>query len=84
MRRQEFSWLVESGLLAEVEEIVVDAVRARGLSRAQAYRWLHYEDPDPVTRLAEGVQKLRKRGAEFGAEAVDKACAKAAKAGFLN
>lgn len=77
-----------SGLLEEVEQIVVEAVRAeaarRGerMSRPQAYHWLHYEDADPIARLAEGVGKLRKREATFSTEAVDKACAKAAKLGF--
>ncbi len=55
-----------------------------GASRPDAYRWLRYEDPDPVARLAEGVSRLRKKGARFVAEAVDKACAKARKLGFLN
>ncbi|HVH64297.1 MAG TPA: hypothetical protein VNA65_11930 [Candidatus Dormibacteraeota bacterium] len=84
MARQDFSALVESGLLRTVERIVVEAVRAQGLSQTQAYDWLHYEDPDPVARLAEGVDKLRSRGAEFSAEAVDKACAKASKRGYLS
>ena len=84
MADQEFSQLVDSGLLGEVEQIVVEAVRAGRLSRAQAYRWLRYEDPDPVARLAEGVEKLRRRGVKFNAEAVDKTCAKASKRGFLN
>ncbi len=90
MRRQEFSSLVGSGLLHEVERIVVAAHRTFELERGHAwrepdaYRWLRYEDADPVGRLGEGVEKLRGRGAEFDAEAVDKACAKASKAGFLN
>lgn len=84
MAEQNFSQLVESGLLAEVEQIVVEAVQAGKSSRPQAYHWLRYEDPDPISRLAEGVEKLRKRGAKFNAEAVDKACAEASKQGFLN
>ncbi|HYL06934.1 MAG TPA: hypothetical protein VEU76_00185 [Candidatus Udaeobacter sp.] len=73
-----------------MELIVVQGHRAmtesegRSWSRPEAYRWLHYEDRDPVGRLAEGVEKLRIRGAEFDVEAVDKACAKASKTGFLN
>ena len=90
MRRQDFSALVESGLLREVETCVVEAHRAvalrhgKGWREPDAYRWLHYEDADPVGRLREGVEKLRRRAAEFDAEAVDKACARASKAGFLN
>jgi hypothetical protein len=81
---------VSTGLLTEVEEIVVEAHRGlwakegKRWSRPVAYRWLHYEDPAPVERLAEGVGRLRKRGAKFDAEAVDKACAKASKRGDLN
>ncbi len=90
MGGQEFSTLVESGLLREVETMVVAAHRATALERGKswrepdAYRWLRYENSDPVGRLGEGVEKLRRRGAEFDAEAVDKACARASKAGFSN
>jgi len=85
MREQDFASLVDAGLLREVEEIVVAAHRGlyRGQgkpwSRPAAYRWLRYEDPAPVERLAQGVRRLRKRGARFDAEAVDKACARASK-----
>lgn len=78
------------GLLADVEKIVVDAHRrltesaGRDWSAPMAYRWLRYEDPDPVARLQDGVQRLRKRGGQFDSRAVDKACAKAAEAGFSN
>ncbi len=90
MRHQNFDDLLESGLLRDVEQIVVDSHRVvnqelgKKWSPPDAYRWLHYENPDPIARLAEGVQKLRRRGGKFGAEAVDKACAKASKAGYLN
>ncbi|HKB32471.1 MAG TPA: hypothetical protein VKF16_01260 [Candidatus Dormibacteraeota bacterium] len=90
MAGQDFSLLVKSGLLSQVEQIVVEGHRAlyeaKGLEWAppMAYHWLRYEDPDPVARLAEGVQKLRRRGVEFGAGAVDKACAEAVRKGFLN
>lgn len=86
MAVQDFDGLVASGLLREVEEIVVKAylVSHPGSTRPAAYHWLHYEDPDPVARLAEGVRKLRKSGAPFDAEAVDKACAKASKLGYPN
>jgi hypothetical protein len=77
---------VDTGLLKDVEEIVVEAYLAQhpGASRPEAYRWLRYEDPEPVARLVEGVRRLRKKGAPFDAEAVDKACAKASKSGLLN
>ncbi|TMC80280.1 MAG: hypothetical protein E6I61_10955 [Chloroflexi bacterium] len=90
MEGQDFAGLVRSGLLKDVEEIVVDAhrrlyeARRKPWSPPTAYRWLRYEDPAPVTRLAEGVRKLRKRGAAFDAEAVDKACAKTPKGPDLN
>jgi hypothetical protein len=86
MAGQDFSRLVDSGLLRDVEEIVVAAYLAAhpGASGPAAYRWLRYEDPAPVERLSEGARKLASRGARFSAEAVDKACAKAAKLGYLN
>jgi hypothetical protein len=90
MDGREFSELVDSGLMRQVEEIVVDAHRrlheraGRAWSRPAAYRWLRYEDPAPVARLAEGARRLRGRGAEFDAEAVDKACVTASRNGFSN
>jgi hypothetical protein len=86
MEKADFSVLVETGLLRDVEEIVVGAYLARhpDASRPDAYRWLRYEDPDPVARLVEGVRRLRKKSAPFAADAVDKACAKASKSGILN
>jgi hypothetical protein len=86
MAGQEFSRLVGSGLLKDVEEIVVAAYLAAhpGARRPDAYHWLRYEDPAPVVRLSEGARKLARRGASFSAVAVDKACAKASKLGYLN
>ena len=86
MAGQEFSTLVDSGLLKDVEEIVVAAYLAEhpGTSRPDAYRWLRYEDPAPVERLVEGARKLAGRSAQFSEVAVDKACAKASKLGYLN
>ncbi|HYM97445.1 MAG TPA: hypothetical protein VET26_09095 [Candidatus Sulfotelmatobacter sp.] len=90
MRDQQFSSLVDAGLLPEVENLVVDGHRrlyarlGRRWSKPEAYRWLRYEDPDPVARLAEGVRRLRGRGVKFDAEAVEKACVKASELGFLN
>ena len=90
MEGREFSELVDSGLMRQVEEIVVDAHRrvhersGRAWSRPAAYRWLRYEDPAPVARLAEGARKLRSSGADFDAEAVDNACVTASRTGFSN
>lgn len=90
MGRREFSELVDSGLIEQVEGIVVEGHRrlhqaeGREWSRAAAYRWLRYEDPAPVARLADGVRKLRRRGVKFDAEAVEKACTTASRKGFLN
>jgi hypothetical protein len=86
MAGQDFETLLDSGLLKDVEEIVVATfleVHA-GAGRPAAYRWLRYEDPDPVERLAEGARKLIDGGAYFSAQPVDKACAKASKLGYLN
>jgi len=90
MGRQDFDVLVKSGLLAGVENVVIDAHRdlylaeGREWSRPVAYRWLHYEDPMPVMRLLEGTKRLRRRGGRFDSEAVEKACALASQKGFLN
>ena len=86
MAAADFEVLVDSGLLTDVEEIVVRAYLSAhpGASRPEAYRWLHYEDPDPVSRLAIGVSRLRQDGAEVEGDAVDKACAKASAKGLLN
>jgi hypothetical protein len=52
-------------LLREVESVVVDAHRRwyatqgrADWSEPKAYRWLRYEDPEPVARLADGVRRL--------------------------
>jgi hypothetical protein len=92
MVRQDFSTMTagEPSLLRHVEAIVVEshrrlyALQGREWSRPIAYHWLRYEDPLPVARLLEGVKRLRRRGAIFDAEAVEKACAEAGKNGFLN
>ncbi len=90
MAGQDFQVLVDSGLLRQVEQIVVDGHRSvyeskgRAWSPPIAYRWLRYEDPTPVARLAEGTKRLRKLGAEFDSDAVEKACAEASKRGDLN
>jgi hypothetical protein len=90
MAAQDFNLLVESGLLREVEEIVVESHRKVHLAEGKewsapiAYRWLRYEDPMPVNRLLDGTKRLRGSGADFDADAVDKACQKASNKGFLN
>jgi hypothetical protein len=89
MAKQDFAELVKSRLLTDVEDIIIEAHKklyeSEGLewSRPIAYHWLRYENPDPVERLKDGVKRLRKRGAIFDAEAVEKACVKASKKGFL-
>jgi hypothetical protein len=90
MVRQDFSSVSagDPSLLRLVEEIVVESHRrlyesqGRDWSRPIAYRWLRFEDPMPVTRLQEGVKKLRRRAARFNPDAVEKACLEAAKDGF--
>jgi hypothetical protein len=92
MSGQQFSLLAAGrpSLLERVESIVVDAHcklyqrEGRKWSRPIAYHWLHYEDPMPVARLQEGVEKLRQGDADFDAAAVDKACTEALKRGFSN
>jgi hypothetical protein len=86
MAGQDFASLVEAGVLRDVEQLTIQAYLGvhPGASRPDAYRWLHYEDPDPIGRLADGVRRLRQEGAEFDAEAVDKACAEASKLGYSN
>lgn len=75
-------------LLEHVERIVLDSHRrlyarqGKRWSRPIAYHWLRYEDPLPVERLAEGVDKLVRAGATFDAGAVDKARAEAVDRGF--
>lgn len=77
-------------LLEQVERTVLDSHRrlyarqGKKWSRPIAYHWLRYEDPIPVERLAEGVDKLVRAGATFDGGAVDKACAEAVGRGFSN
>lgn len=90
MSEQEFSALTagEPSLLSRVEEIVLEAHRrvyeGQGWewSKPVAYSWLRYEDPLPVARLRDGVEKLERLGGEFDPDAVDKACTTALTRGF--
>jgi hypothetical protein len=86
MAAADFDSLLASGVLKDVEELIVDAYLAAhpGASRPGAYRWLRYEDPDPVARLVEGVARLLAEGVRCDSDAVDKAWAKASTAGLLN
>lgn len=92
MSAQDFGTIASGrpSLLEEVEAVVLAAHRdlyassGRRWSRPIAYRWLHYEDPMPVARLVEGVDKLDRLGARFDSLAVDKACAEAVRRGFSN
>ena len=80
----------DPSLLEEVEAIVLESHRrlyerlGRPWSRPIAYHWLRYEDPMPVERLAQGVERLVGEGATFDSAAVDKACAEAVGRGFSN
>jgi hypothetical protein len=91
MSKQEFSTISDGdpSLLGQVEAIVVQAHRklyekeGREWSRPVAYHWLRYENPMPVDRLAEGVEKLLQMGAAFDGDAVEKACNEGVAKGFL-
>jgi hypothetical protein len=90
MARQDFAQISagEPSLLRQAEEIVIEShrrlyeVQGRAWSKPIAYRWLRFEDPMPVARLADGVKKLRSRAASFNPDAVDKACKDAVRDGF--
>ena len=90
MARQDFSEIArgDPSLLGQVEAIVVEAHRrlyakeGGDWSPPVAYRWLRYENPMPVERLLEGVEKLELAGAAFDDGAVEKACAEGVAKGF--
>jgi hypothetical protein len=92
MSGQDFSDIAagEPSLLDQVEAIVVEAHRrlyeseGKSWSRPVAYRWLRYENPMPVARLLEGVEKLETAGSQFDGAAVEKACAEGLARGFSN
>jgi hypothetical protein len=67
MANRPFEELLEGDppLLHQVERLVVEAHRhwyesagGQNWSEPKAYHWLHYEDPNPIARLAEGVQRM--------------------------
>ncbi len=65
MRRLPFAAVRESGLLEAVERLVVAEHRAlykevlgEPWSPSSAYRWIRYEDPDPLARLADATNRL--------------------------
>jgi hypothetical protein len=90
MARQDFAEISagDPSLLRQAELIVLDSHRrlyvAKGKpwSEPTAYRWLHYEDAQPVARLADGLRRLLRQRIEVDADAVDKACAEARRRGF--
>ena len=90
MARQDFAELTAGhpSLLRQVELIVLDGHRrlysAKGKpwSEPIAYHWLHYEDAQPVARLADGLRRLLRQRVKVDPDAVDKACAEARQRGF--
>ena len=90
MRLQDFEAVVEGepSLIQLVERAVVDAHRrwhlreGRQWSEPLAYRWLHYEDPDPLARLVEGLRRLEAEGVEVDAALARTALAEGLRRGF--
>ena len=90
MALQDFSEMTagDPSLLRQVELIVLDGHRRlyeqkrEPWSEPIAYHWLHYEDAQPVARLADGLRRLLRRRITVDADAVDKACAEARRRGF--
>jgi hypothetical protein len=90
MSEQDFALIAggEPSLLREVEEIVVESHRMLYLKEGRewsppiAYRWMRYENPMPVQRLAEAVENLKFGEAAFDSSAVEKACSRAVEIGF--
>ncbi len=63
---QDFSKMTagDPSLLRQVELIVLDGHRRLYLAKGRpwsepiAFHWLHYEDPQPLARLADGLRRL--------------------------
>jgi hypothetical protein len=90
MALQDFSDITagDPSLLRRVELVILDGHRrlyeqkGKPWSEPIAYHWLHYEDTQPVARLAEGLRRLLRQRITVDADAVDKACAEARRRGF--
>ena len=90
MALQDFSEMTagDPSLLRQVELIILDghrglfAARGKPWSEPIAYNWLHYEDPQPLARLADGLRRLLRQRVKVNADAVDKACVEARRRGF--
>jgi hypothetical protein len=87
---QDFSEMAagDPSLMRQVELIVVDGHRRLYVAKGKpwsepiAYRWLRYEGPQPLARLADGLRRLLRQRIKVDADAVDKACAEARRRGF--
>ena len=90
MRERPFTELIEGApsLMALCEQAVIEAHRALWLREGRqwslpvAYHWLRYEDPMPVERLREGVERLGAFGAPFDASRVTAAEEMARRLGY--
>ncbi|GAC1658660.1 MAG: hypothetical protein NVS9B1_19040 [Candidatus Dormibacteraceae bacterium] len=90
MAEQPFSALTEGdpSLLGQVEKLVVEGhhrwhrSRRRPWSRPDAYRWLRYEDPDPLARLIDGARRLAAEGVVLEGAELNAALAIARRHGF--
>lgn len=90
MGGQSFDSMVagEPSLLRLVENAIIDAHRrryardGRAWSEPVAYRWLRYEDPDPIARLADGLRRIVAEGGEVDAELTGRAVASARELGY--
>jgi hypothetical protein len=72
MREQTFE-VVRGDLLTELERLVVAEHAAlfgqllgERWSRPQAYRWIRYEDPDPIGRLIAASRRLAEEWSRAG------------------
>jgi len=90
MRGREFGTLVagDPSLLRLVEVAVVDTHRRwhdRGghpWSEPDAYRWLRYEDADPIGRLRDGLARLAAEGLQADPRLARRALAAASLLGY--
>ena len=78
----------EPSLLRLVENAIIDAHRRRFAldgrvwTEPAAYRWLRYEDPDPIARLADGLHRIVAEGGEIDAGLAGRAVASARELGY--